>query len=63
MREELVMVARGTPPECEAEPVTVYVLGPAVMLTLDDGEPLTFDAGELVGAIARLQAVERRSAA
>lgn len=48
MTEQLVMVTRdpaGAPPE--AEPVLVLVDDRSIVLVLDDGERLVFDAAEL----------------
>ena len=51
--DNLITALRAGRPEHtpEAEPVLVSVDGHRATLTLDDGETLDFDAGELLGAL------------
>ncbi len=53
-RETLLMAERRARPEHtpEAEPVLVRSAGGEVLLVLDDGEALAFDAAELRSALA-----------
>lgn len=60
-KETLLMATRVGRPEHtpEAEPVLCELRGTHVVLTLDDGEQIAFDAGELRTAITETTPVRR----
>ena len=53
IREEFIVALRRGRPEHsgDSEGVLVHVEGQTIMLVLDDGEQLVFDAGELRSAV------------
>lgn len=52
MSEKFLMADRHREGEVEAEPVTIEQAGGAVVMHLDDGEDLLFDAKELQEALS-----------
>lgn len=51
MTEQMVMATRGRGASTEAEPVLLELTDGLLTIRLDDGERLTFDFDELLGAV------------